>query len=55
MNKFGTRQMQHLIDEARSASMDEKRPDADRRLFASIADTLEAADRYYGAVEAACA
>jgi hypothetical protein len=52
MNKFGTDQMQRMIDELRVASASDSAPHLSK-LLTDAADSLEAAQNYHGAVESA--
>ena len=55
MNKFGTRDLPRLIDELRFQERRHVAFDEEQlsKLFKDASDSLEAADRYYMAVESA--
>jgi hypothetical protein len=57
MNKFGTREMQHLIDRIRTEVIALRETDVQENglvgVLTDAADTLDAAQRYHGAVESA--
>lgn len=55
MNKFGTKEMRPLIDKLREAAGEEGRTPEEWAMLTDAADTLEAGDGYFMAVEGALA